>query len=367
MSVRVLVVTETDYLLFAAHWRRWLILCTCSRLDLVKLVDSYLFFATASAGATPKLLLTMNHFDSWVFGVACSPGNKIWAVCQKHVQVFSEDGKFLYNAAKGQWRAANGIAFDADGHAYIADFVGHCIVVCRPDGSFAGQFGSFGHKDVEFDGPSYVAIDQERQMLFVTEGHKSVSMLTLDGTFVRAIGSQGKGESQFDRPRGVAINSAGEVGVCDNGGDRVLVYNREGTFLRTFASFGEEEGQVNDLWGLASPSAAAAPASPSAADDDEAELRAALRASVQAPSSARSPVSARPVRQADLTQLTNLGYACALCGQLDCVRLDEQSRVCICEGGQVPDCVRPRNRSCWCCVSLLMAVFWLAAMMRLWF
>lgn len=107
------------------------------------------------------------------------------------VQVFSAEGKFLRQIARGQWRDPCGIAFATNGDAYIADFVAHRVVVCRPDGSVVRRIGSEGKGDGQFKNPFYVAIDRRQVVLFVVDAmNNRVQVLTLDGTFVRAFGTK---------------------------------------------------------------------------------------------------------------------------------------------------------------------------------
>lgn len=200
------------------------------RLPLVRIVETYVAFRPPSAGTKPTLLLTIGsqqEFKWACYGVAVSPlDNSIWVTSMKQVQAFNSEGKFLRHVAKGQFQFedAEGIAFSANGDAYIAEPYAGCIVACRSDGSFLRRIDiprGGGEKPPE---PYYLVIDSNKELLFVTErGNNRVAVLKLDGSFVRQFGSQGSGDGQFNGPRGIALGAAGEVAVADCHNHRIQV------------------------------------------------------------------------------------------------------------------------------------------------
>lgn len=171
-------------------------------LDLVKLVHGYLVWPTATARARPKLLTFGSEGDEdstirgSLLGIACSL-DKIWVSCSYSVQAFSVEGKFLHQAdAFRGLQLLYGIAVDAHGEAFCADYHGKRIVVCRPDGSFARQIS--GTDTVELSTLSSLAIDSKQDILFTTANER-VSVVKLDGSFVRAFGGEGNGEGSANR------------------------------------------------------------------------------------------------------------------------------------------------------------------------
>lgn len=230
-------------------------------LDLVKIVCGYLVWPTATAGATPKLLLTIGSqgFGDGLFptgrscyGIACSHvDNTIWVSSYRRVQVFDCEGKFLYQAAEGQWRDPMGIAFAANDEAFIADNEARCIVVCRPDGSLARRMGSEGKGEGQFNRPHDVALDRKRELLLVGDnyGHR-VQVLGLDGSFVRAW----MVDDEAEDPRGIALSEAsGEIALCN--WEKVKVFDNTGALLRHFGKRGKTRGELHSPCKIAADSA----------------------------------------------------------------------------------------------------------------
>lgn len=198
--------------------------------DLVKMVLRYLWHPAPLADATPKLLLKFGSegpggvFPSSVYGVACSPDNKIYTSCLDHVRVFSSEGQFLHHVAQGKWNDACGIAFDDAGNSYITDYSQHAVVVCSPDGTTViRRIGSLGSGPGQFKNPWYIALDRKHSELYVVDEHSRCQVLSLDGQFIRSFGKHGKEDAEFDWPRGIAVNSKHEIAIADWHNDRIEV------------------------------------------------------------------------------------------------------------------------------------------------
>lgn len=224
-------------------------------LDLVKTVHGYLARPSASAGATPQQLLTIKHEHFGPCkGVAVGNDDRIWVSSGERVIMFSAEGNFLHAVSIGKDCA--GIAFNANGEAYVADNGGHCLVVCGADGSVVRKIGwTPGRGDGQFWQPKCLVVECKQQLLFVGDAGR-VQVLKLDGrgTFV---GKFASGEGPHLNPSGIAMNAEGEVGVLDAGQCRVLVFACNGKFLRSFCNDGEgyEDGQLSRPSGLAVDSA----------------------------------------------------------------------------------------------------------------
>lgn len=190
-------------------------------LDLVKIVWSYLVFPTATPGIVTKLLLKVGspgheegQFNSSIDGVAWSSDYKIWVSSGCKVQMFGDDGTYLQQVAQGQLAMPRGIAFAANGHAYIADRLNQRIQVFQSDGLFVRQVNA----NSELGSPLNVAVDREKQRLFVTDGY-GVNVLELDDGRIWLRIGQGK----LQDIRGVAVHASGQVAVTDVGKNHMQV------------------------------------------------------------------------------------------------------------------------------------------------
>lgn len=216
-------------------------------------MHGYATFPTAFAGAQPRQLFTITNdavqhiqlgFSFMPLNVGVSPDCKIWAVNRFNVLIFSNDGKFLsYPAANGPPAATMpylmGIAFAANGEAFVVDSADNRILVFSPAGNLVRTIISTSMSSGSFD-LGHVAIDRKRELLFFTSrSEHRVHVLKLDGSFVRAFGSKGSSgfvnyvsgapkreanDGQFDLPFGIAVNEVtGEVAVGDTKNERVQV------------------------------------------------------------------------------------------------------------------------------------------------
>lgn len=190
--------------------------------SLVRVVCDYLVYATATPARRPELLHTFALKSKWDFPRALAVGHneKLWVSGTGYadtafVQVLNDDGKFLHDAAKGALQNPYGVAFAANGEAYIVDQNAKCIVVCKPDGSV------FRKIHAQFDNPRFCHIDNKQGILFVADGSR-VFVLKLDGSIVREFGSFGRDDGQLADATGVTVNTeTRELAVSDR--DRVQV------------------------------------------------------------------------------------------------------------------------------------------------
>lgn len=109
------------------------------------------------------------QFDRGCWDVAMDTAGRIWVSDERGVQVFSSDFEFLYHAAIGEFKQGScGIAFNKQGETFIADALGHRIVVCSAQGKFLRAFGREGTKQCEFNNPWFVppALFSLRSLVF---------------------------------------------------------------------------------------------------------------------------------------------------------------------------------------------------------
>lgn len=129
--------------------------------------------------------------------------------------MFSDEGKFLFEAARPESSAtkiATGIAFAANGEAFVSYRSLDCVAVYRSDGSIVNRVTS----DSGLREPVTIAVHKDsglQELLFIVD--KGVQVRTLEGAFVRGWGRIGKEDGEFQKARGIAVNSRGEVAVSD--------------------------------------------------------------------------------------------------------------------------------------------------------
>ncbi len=146
-------------------------------------------------------------------------------------------------AAVGLRRPA-GLAFDAvTGRLYVADSAAHRVWIYGTDGRPAGEIGSRGTGDGEFNFPTHVAVDRNGTVYVVDSLGFRVQVFDRDGRFVRRFGHHGDSAGHFARPKGVALDSDKHVYVVEALFDAVQIFDHEGRFLLSFGERGVAPGQ----------------------------------------------------------------------------------------------------------------------------
>ena len=146
--------------------------------------------------------------------------------------------------APNQFQKLGGIAADARGYVYVADYTGGGVLKYTATGQYVRTIGrrpgNFGDP-VTVDQillPEGVAIGPDGNVYVVEAGstRSRVSVWTSTGRFVRSFADHGSGPGQLDDPKHVAVDGAGFVYVADAGNSRVEQFTPDGQFA---ASIGQ--------------------------------------------------------------------------------------------------------------------------------
>ncbi len=102
--------------------------------------------------------------------------------------------------------------------------------------------------------PGGIAIDSEKNVVFVdTESHRVVKF-SPDGEFLASTGKlleSGSELGQFNKPVGVTLASNGDLYVCDRGNHRVQILNSNLLSMRAFGELGSGPSQFQNPWDVA--------------------------------------------------------------------------------------------------------------------
>jgi sugar lactone lactonase YvrE len=151
----------------------------------------------------------------------------------------------------------SGLAVDAAGNIYVADYGNNLIRKITPTGvvsTFAGS-GNQGNIDAagllaSFNRPTGIAVDASGNLFVADAGNNVIRKITADGTVSTLAGSDSTGSvngvgvaSSFFDPVGVAVDASDNVYVADAGNNMVRMISSAGA-VTTLASDSTSSGIV---------------------------------------------------------------------------------------------------------------------------
>lgn len=147
-------------------------------------------------------------------------------------------------SAPGVFNQPRGLAFDADGSIWVADFGNHRIQKLDAHGEPLLAVGQRGKEPLEFDQPCAVAVGPGGIYVADTWNGR-VQVLDREGAFVREM------KDSFFGPRGLAVAKDGRVFLADTGNHRIFVFSPEGGKATEFARRGGGPGELFEPQGIA--------------------------------------------------------------------------------------------------------------------
>ena len=160
------------------------------------------------------------------------------------IQVFDGDGSFVmmwgtqgagdgeFNFHRGAGDHIGGIALDAQGNVYVADFGNYRVQKFDSSGNFLLKWGRKGGGTNQFDGPCDVAVDVQgnvhvSNLVPHEETPPRIQKFDSDGNFLARWGSLGAGDGQFTSPCGIVLDSEGNVYVADADNNNVQKFRQK--------------------------------------------------------------------------------------------------------------------------------------------
>jgi len=146
--------------------------------------------------------------------------------------------------------APGGVAVDADGRLYVADFYNHRVVRLHEDGALDRQWGvtdSTGGADDRLTYPTDVAVHPDGGFVVADAYNHRIKRYAADGSlaWIRPEGRnwEGSAKGQFNVATAVATGPDERIYVADFYNHRIQVFSAEGEFLTDFGEQGDGEGQ----------------------------------------------------------------------------------------------------------------------------
>ena len=131
-----------------------------------------------------------------------------------------------------------GISTDKDINIYVADAKNKEVYAFNRFGGYKGIV----NKDFKMERPAGLAVDKERNLLYVADVRKHTIEVFDLATYkhLRTVGKgRGPTEGYFNFPSHIAVGNKGNLFVTDTMNARIQVFNTKGKFLWTYGEMGD--------------------------------------------------------------------------------------------------------------------------------
>ena len=142
----------------------------------------------------------------------------------------------------GEFDDPRGIAVDAAGHVYVADYDNDRIQKLSTAGQPLAQWGTSGGGPGQFRGPRSVALDAQGNIYIADYWSHRIQKLSPTGQPLAQWGTYGQAPGQFDHPTAVAVDTHGNVYVAEYWAHRVQKLSPTGEPLAVWGSQGSDPG-----------------------------------------------------------------------------------------------------------------------------
>jgi tripartite motif-containing protein 71 len=162
-------------------------------------------------------------------------------------------------ALAGQFAYPRGVAFDREGHFFVADSRNSRIQKFQAaDGKFVDDFGGFAKAEGDpenlknnspgrLNEPNDLTVGPAGEVIVADTWNHRVQVFSNKGRYKRMIIP----EDGFFAPRGVAADADGNIFVADTGRHRVFKFDPKGKTLRVWGARGSKSAEFIEPIGLA--------------------------------------------------------------------------------------------------------------------
>ena len=137
-----------------------------------------------------------------------------------------------------------------DGKLYMPEAGNHRVDVFDLNGKFMFDFGGMGTETGKMNNPEAAKFSSEGKLYVSDLKNDRMQVFDKDGKFLMSWGKTGSGPSEFKSPAGVAIDKNDNVYVTEIGNDRVQVFDKDGKFLAMWGKKGAGNGEFGNLHGI---------------------------------------------------------------------------------------------------------------------
>lgn len=163
-----------------------------------------------------------------------------------YIRLYDRQGFFIKEVRNhpGKDGGLQGIACDLKGHLYVCDVDNNAVqVLSSASGNWLRSIGSRGSGPGQMQYPAGLTLDKKGNVYVVDYALSRIAVFNNDGRPLTTLGKKGNGPGEFNVPRDVAIDRHGNIFVCDSLNHRIQVFASDGRFLYSFGGSGREEGR----------------------------------------------------------------------------------------------------------------------------
>ncbi|MAE60749.1 MAG: hypothetical protein CMJ49_05260 [Planctomycetaceae bacterium] len=211
-----------------------------------------LFVADSNAQLIHVFDLDSRAYDQWKpaghtvtfaqpVGIAFDPSGRIIVAdsVAQELLIFDRTGSLTDRVGHGVLQRPTGVAVDpTTGRLLVADAGAHQILVFSRQGNLLRRLGEQGTELGQFNYPTHVALDPQRQLYVTDSLNFRIQHFDADLNPLRIIGRQGHLPGYFSMPKGIATDSDGHLYTIDAHFEAVQIFNRDGQLLLTFGAEG---------------------------------------------------------------------------------------------------------------------------------
>ena len=210
-------------------------------------------------------------------GLTCTPANHI-IVAEKvnhRLQEVTLEGQFVRffgtneagkpGGENGQFHGPSCVTVNSEGTVFATDSLNQRIQFFKPDGTFLGIIGQWGHGRNLLNDPYGISIYRQpqvlgkgsRELIFVTErqGHRVQCFEKIeDGTYisVKIFGERGGKKGQIGEPIGILVHpQSGYLLVTELQNQRISIFSRNGEYIDSFGERGNGPAQFHNPMSIA--------------------------------------------------------------------------------------------------------------------
>ena len=212
---------------------------------------SYVVTAIYSGAVTQTMSMSSPVTLQVVFAQAVAPN--IYTYAGNGIAGFNGDGIL---AGSGELNSPTGIAVDANGNVYIADYDNNRVRMVSADTGYISTVAGSGEAGYSGDGssatsadlsqPCSVATDAEGNIYIADRGNNRIRKVTASNGIITTIAGNGSGDgyngdgipataAELDTPQGVAVDGQGNIYIADTSNSRIREVASETGIISTVA------------------------------------------------------------------------------------------------------------------------------------